>query len=604
MPIRNQNWYNANESRRYPLDDQSAGLDDTGVEMRDDVLVDCDIRFSNALGGCLYVQGITVSRGLVSVVFGVAADLNQTTGYTVAAVTVPRPITKYRHYDITPLVAGVDGWIVFGAGIEEDANFRFSTPAQSLVAARCADSYTPLPIPSMRKVGVGSALSDIITFEGLTPVTVTHEKIRPYPAVTEEVDALVFRLDTQQITKDYNPLAEFLGPCGARPDSDTCGKEPIEFINGVEPDCDGNIVIEFSTPLVAANFTDCGGIGVDLDVGLEELCTALEPKKPQEFIDKCCVITGSDGNEIPQDSILVFSTLIAFPAVGIVDKHYLAFDTNLIYRWNEEAAVYVQAVDEPIDAFCWPKIENVDPDLIDNPDLNLTQYQCVDIPPCIDFIQCTTHGDLFVVETGAAERGETIAPPPCPYCDGTITGAGNHGILNTNSVGAATVYAIKKCRTNWFSGVPFRTELQLPYVEAAYERIGGLVFNYYYEQDNFRVLTRYFAVVLNRENNSVQVWGYTGNEFVNLSTIYVQLGGFVDDDWFAISASVSQSGSAAGTLSWTLSSVPAPVRDSTATGGTIATGVTVIPALYFTKYGLHGLYARRSFVNFNKLQVG
>ena len=100
MPIRNQNWYNANETRRYPLDENSTGRDDTGLEIRENIFVDCNISFSSALGACVYVQGITVSRGLVSVVFGAAdADAPQS-GYTVATVTVAKPITKYRHYTI------------------------------------------------------------------------------------------------------------------------------------------------------------------------------------------------------------------------------------------------------------------------------------------------------------------------------------------------------------------------------------------------------------------------------------------------------------------------------------------------------------------------
>lgn len=610
MPIRNQNWYNANESRRYPLDDQSTGLDDAGAEMRDDILADCDIRFSSALGGCLYVQGIAVSRGLVSVVFGAAADATQLTGHTVAAVTVERPITKYRHYAITPLVPGIDGWVVFGAGIEEDGNFRFTQPKQSLIAARCADVYSPLPIPNMKKAGVGSALSDVITFEGLTPIVVTHEKIKPDPEEDVEINALVFKLDTQQITLNYNPLSEFLGACGGRPESGTCGKEPVETINGVEPDCDGNIVIEFAEPLVAAaiagpgNSPTCGGIAVDLDIGLTALCNALEPKRPQEFVDKCCAIVDKNGNVVPQDSILVFSTLIAFPPVGANGKAYLAFDTNLLYRWIGPPFGYVQIVDEPIDPFCWPMIDNVDPDLVDNPDLNLTQYTCIEVPPCLDFIQCAVSDNLFVVESGNAEGSETIAPPPCPYCDGTLPTGGNHGVLNTDSVGSASVYAIKKCRTDWFLGEPFVAEIQLPYVDATYERIAGLVFNYHYDQSNFRVVTRYFAVVLNREASAVQVWGYTGNEFVNLSTVSVQLGRFVDDDWFEIRATVTRANTGGGAVAWALSSVASPVEDSVAGYEELVTGVTFIPPLYFTKYGLHGLYARRSFANFNKLKVG
>lgn len=613
MPIRNQNWYNANESRRYPLDDQSTGLDDAGVEIRDNVLADCDIRFSSELGGCLYVQGITVSRGLVSVVFGAAADSEQLTGHTVAAVTVERPVTKYRHYDITPLAPGIDGWVVFGSGIEEDCQFRFTQPRQSIVATRCADAYSPLPIPSMKKVGVGSALADVITFEGLTPIKITHEKIKPDPENDAEVDALVFRLDTQQITLDYNPLSEFLSPCGGRPDSGTCGKEPVETINGVEPDCNGNIVIEFGEPLTstgigAAGFSgQCGGLAVDLDISLATLCNSLATKRPQEYVDKCCAIVDRNGNSVPQDSILVFSSVVAFPAVGVAGKAYLAFDTNLLYRFvtaDDGDGSYVQIVDAPIDPFCWPMIDNVDPDLVDNPDLNLTQYACIELPPCIDFIQCTNPSALFVVEAGAAEVSETIAPPPCPYCDGGLPTGGNHGVLNTSSVGSANVYAIKKCRTDWFINRLFSAEFQIPYVDPTYERIAGLVFNYYYEQNNFRVVTRYFAVVLNRDAGAVQVWGYTGNEFVNLSTVSVPTAGFVDDDWFEIQAKVTRNDTGPGTLEWRLRSVASPVDGSTAVDAELAFGVTIIPALYFTKYGLHGLYSRRSFANFNKLKVG
>ena len=599
MPIRNQNWYNANETRRYPLDENSTGRDDTGLEIRENIFVDCNISFSSALGACVYVQGITVSRGLVSVVFGAAdADAPQS-GYTVATVTVAKPITKYRHYTITPLVDGIDGWVVFGAGVEEDGVFRFSAPAQSLIAPRCAYRYAPLPVPHMRKAGVGTALSDVITFEGLTPVVASYEKVvvEPTPGQQIEVDAIVFKLDTQQITEDYNPLAEFVGPCGGRPESGTCGKEPIEFINGVEPGCDGNITIEFTEPLTATNLSGCGGVGVDLGISLTNLCAALEPKKPREFSDKCCKIVDKFGNEIPQSSIVVFSTLIAFPPTGVVGRYYLAFDTNRIYYWAGNAQGYVAATDDPIDAFCWPKIENIDPDIIDGGDggvdLNLTQYECIEIPPCIDFVQCSLTDDLLVVEAGGVERAEAVAPTPCPYCDGTVPAGGSHGVLNINNIGAATVYALKKCRTDWFSGKSFTAELQLPLVDPGYERIGGLVFNYFYDRDNLRVVTRYFALVLNRELEAVQVWGYTGNQFVNLSTTYVNLSGFENDDWFSIKGVPGVAGNS-GTLYWVLKS---------SVGTMLAEGTTAIPALYFTKYGLHGLYGRRSFVNFNKLQV-
>lgn len=600
MSIRNQNWYNANETRRYPLDEQSTGLDDSGAEIRDNIIADCNIKFSAALGAVLYVQGVTVSAGIVSVVFGVADTIAQTTGATVAAVTIPQPVVPYRHYPITAIHGNIDGWVVFGGGVAESCAFKFSRPAQSFIAARSASAYATLPIPHIKKANVAAELDGEITFEGLAPLIVKYEKMA---VGDDDVDALVFKLDTQLVRADYNPLTEFLGSCGGRPDSQTCGKDPIESINGIEPDCDGNIVIEFQEPLVSSAFYDCGGIGLDLGIGLNELCTALEPKKPQEFTDKCCALVDRDGNEIPQDALLVFSTLIAFPTTGVATKYYLAFDTNLIYRWTEDPPQYAQIIDEPIDPFCWPKIENVDPDIINNEDLNITRYPCITPKPCYDFIHCSLTNESFVVETGTAERGETVAPPPCPYCDDSVAPGGNHGVLTASNVTAATVYALKVCRTDWFYGQTFRTELQLPYADDTYERVGGLVLNYYYEQDNFRVVTKYFAVVLNRDNNSVQVIGYTGNGYVNLSTTYVNLSAFSDDDWFAVSATVSGAAGGVGSVSWSLSSVVAPVSPTGATGQPIASGVTVVPALYFTNFGLHGLYARRAIAHFNNLQV-
>lgn len=597
MAIRNQNWYNANETRRYPLDDASTGVDDAAQTLRDSVIVDCNIRFDAQLGDRLYVQGITSTPGLISVVFGAAAAGPQAVGQTVAAVTVPKPFIKYRHYPIEPLVPGIDGWVVFGAGGDETCTFRFTNPDQSVLSLRCAAPYTPLPVPSIKKIGVGSALSDVITFEGLLPVTTTHEQIELTPGQT--VDAIFFKLDTQSVTADYNPLAEFLGPCAGRPDSGTCGREPIESINGVEPDCAGNIEILFTDGLTAIPFHEGGGMGVDIPNSLSELCAALDPKRPQEFTDKCCVIYDTNGEIIPQNAILVFSAVIAFPSVGEVGKYYLDFTTNFIYRWSGSS--YIKAANDPIDPFCWPKIENIAPDLIDDDEeLNVGAYPCVDVPQCIDFIHCSLTDNIFTTESGVAERVEVVAPPPCPYCDGTIPNGGNHGVLGVSAPGSATVYGIKNCRTNWFYNKKFTTELQLPFLNNGYDRTAGLVFNYYYDRENFRVITRYFAVVLNRELPAVQVIGYTGNQYVVLSTANITLDSFADDAWFSLSATVSGDGlNSSASVAWELRIVGAVPP----TNPEIVSGQTIVPGLYFTKFGLHGLYARSSVANFNLLQV-
>ncbi|NDC10657.1 MAG: hypothetical protein EBZ75_15235, partial [Oxalobacteraceae bacterium] len=109
MSIRNQNWYNLQSTRRYPLDDISTGVDDAGAFIREDIIVDCHIRFPANLGQYLYVQGITVSTGIVTVLFGATSDVDSA-GQTVCAVSLPQPVVPYVNYPVTPIAGPISGW--------------------------------------------------------------------------------------------------------------------------------------------------------------------------------------------------------------------------------------------------------------------------------------------------------------------------------------------------------------------------------------------------------------------------------------------------------------------------------------------------------------
>jgi hypothetical protein len=107
MSIRNQNWYNLQSTRRDPLDENSTGLDNDGQKIRDDIIVDCNIRFPHTCGKYLYIQGITVSAGLVTVVIGGVPELADVTGEAVAVVSIPRPVNVNVNYAVTPIKRGV-----------------------------------------------------------------------------------------------------------------------------------------------------------------------------------------------------------------------------------------------------------------------------------------------------------------------------------------------------------------------------------------------------------------------------------------------------------------------------------------------------------------
>lgn len=499
MAIRNQNWYNLQSTRRYPLDDISTGVDDAGAFIREDIIVDCHIRFPSSLGEYVYVQGITVSAGIATILFGVVSGLDES-GPTLCAVSVPRPVTPYVNYLVTPLVPGVSGWVAFGPGVNTPFAGRYSTARQTLVQLRNARPYRPLPIPTLGKINLGTALQGVVNLLGTSPVTAKYETIE-YESV--DYPAIVFRLDSALVTGDYNPLSTFLGPCAQRPESGTCAKPPIETINGVAPDCAGNINIVFDG-FNAINFEDCGGADIVTETGLQEVCDANKPKPPQEFKDLCCDLTG--------ENVIMRPTRDDFPAAGELNQLYVAYDTNKVYRWT--GANY-EDTDIVLDEYCWP-----DPtqaiDLIVDETLETPNYPCMPLPLCIDFGSCQPSAH-FVTKTGAFAPQETLAPPICGNCSpgefqpNIGTELTNHGTYVATGIGGLNIAVLKNCATDWALNHSIMTEFKLGTNGAA--RNGGLVLNYVQTLELDQVVTRYVVVLVDGTRGKVRVLRYTDNIF-------------------------------------------------------------------------------------------
>lgn len=286
MPVRNQNWYDLQEGRRYPLDDRGTGVDDTGKLIRDNILVDCHIKFPAEYGNYPYVSGLTVTGAIVTVVISAAETEEGDNSKILCAISVPKPITLSRNYAVTPIATGVAGWVAFGSGCAENFSGKYSAPKQTLIALRNARPYRQMPVQSLGKFGLPDALQDIININAAAPV------VAEYTAVEiegKQTKAVIFSLRGQFDDTEDQPLREFLGPCGARPESGTCPKEPILTINGIKPDCSGNIDINVGEGLATYLFENCGGLGISFGIGLSTFC-------PKEQINPDCSRTG--GNPI------------------------------------------------------------------------------------------------------------------------------------------------------------------------------------------------------------------------------------------------------------------------------------------------------------------
>lgn len=549
MSIRNQNWYNLQSTRRYPLDETSTGEGDDGATIRDDLLVDCHIRFPSTYGEYLYVQGLTVSAGLVTVLFGAASNLQATTGVTIAAVSLPKPVSASVNYSVTGLVPGVSGWVVFGPGIDTNFAGRYTKPAQSLVSPRCGRSLRALPVSTIGKLGVATSLQGLVTLNATTPVKVTYKEnagdvITGYTTavIGQAKQALIFELDQSLTSTAYNPLALFVGPCGQRPESGTCPKTPIESINGVAPDCNGNINLTFPLPLDPRVITGCDpdhperccGIDVLADLSLSETCLANIPDPQQQFTDICCT---------PQPN-------------APVDE----------YCWADPTPAIDVFIDEPIDF----------------------NYACASLPVCVDFSSCGLPGSMLTA-SGAFTSAQTMAPELCGAPATAVSNLTNH--LTAAATGNGINIALfKNCVSDWALNQTISAQVKIS--AKGVDRTGGVVLNYRQTVGTTAILTTYIAVILDVNRNRLRVLRYTGSSFIEEH--FVTMNGKINT-WYTISATPIANGNGTVTLEFS-------ALDMDTAGATPVSG-SVTLSQYGTPTGQAGIFTRQSYSYFNQFRI-
>jgi len=549
MPVRNQNWYNLQETRRYPLDDISTGVDDAGAPIRDSIIVDCQLRFPSNLGNYAFVSAITISPGIVTVLFSAAATIDDIENFTpIAAISLPKPIQKNSNYNITPLAPGVAGWIAFGAGTDELFTGKYSTPKQTLLQPRSGRPYRPLPIPTIGKLSLATALSNIITLEGASPVVANYRRL---VVDDEDVDAIVFELQGE--TQDANPLKDLLGPCGKRPESGTCDKPAIQTINGVSPDCAGNIVIEFDG-FTGLPFADCGGIDILTAISLQETCDSTKP--PRQYSNLCAPTSaGSDFWPNPLDQI---------PPAPL-------------------------------------------PEIYSSISLPAEEVDCLTLPACYDFTAGTapnfkTIRGLFVFDSLLAPA---VCPPPpvssSDYSDSaadisskainelsSMTLATPHLTYTAADIAGTNLTILQNCATDWALNKTITAQLMIR--SSGLRRNGGLVINYRAARPAFNVPTNYLLLLLEVESATVKLLRFNGSTFVKeYETNYpVQ-----PNKWYDISVTPIPNNNTV--------LMQCLVKLTHDTGPQLNAAIDI--ANYGNPVGQCGFYTTQSYTSFNKLVI-
>lgn len=311
MPVlSNIQWLNTNSQRSYPLDDLTTGVDDSGVAFPENIITDLNIWFPDTCGVTAAISSVTISANLVSVTLvGVSTRPENFSSYSpmifrpLAAITLERPVSLGRNYKLVPFTDGVAGWISFGSGANDrsPASWRFSNDHQATILPRLAIAYPVLPVIDISKKDSANTLNGVIKLvSGNTTDLVIEGANRIIDGACVRV--IVFRLNEQLAGNEV--YSKYLGPCDGLPETRTCNSLPIYSINGVAPDCNGNINVVFTNPEAAAvvavrNYQ--ATTLVDYELGLHNICQTQTTSSLIPVEDNCdpSPCTGYDVVAVP-----------------------------------------------------------------------------------------------------------------------------------------------------------------------------------------------------------------------------------------------------------------------------------------------------------------
>lgn len=268
MATTNQDWYVENQSRAYPL------ADDVSTQLIPSNLI-CDLRLfvtEQAADVKFFIHSVFKSQTWISIVIAKQTGGNEyvltTLGKAIGAIDLYRP---YPLESVLPEEC-LSGFIVFGSGLyrSETLNVRPGVTNGLLAASSLIVGF----VPPVKSVGVSGL--DRQSMSG--PVTLVLEPPLEYE-IAKQGEVTYVRLI---LVQEQEVLEEYAGRCGRRLQNGNCTVPPIETINGVSPDCDNQITVEF-VGCVEARFTglldetneDNLSLGAIIECGIEigDICT-------------------------------------------------------------------------------------------------------------------------------------------------------------------------------------------------------------------------------------------------------------------------------------------------------------------------------------------
>lgn len=580
MPIRNSHWYNLNEQRYYPLDDTASARSDAGEVLPSSLIADMRLCWPAQYGKYAFISAAASTPGLVTVLIEATSTLdnNPSTSVLIAGITLPKSeLTGGRTYALTAFKSGVGGFIVLGTNLEENYSGRFSSPAQSLLTPRAARPNRIAPIPSIKVDDAATALSGLVNLTAMAPLQLTKE-IRVINGV-EYSNVVVFSLKEEEqvgtIAVTESVLATFAGPCGKRTGSKTCtDPQPVQFINGVAPDCDGVITIDFQgCAVVGRNTKDCGVI-LDCSVGLSTSCSP--PYLPT-------LTTGKLPSETPRVIILPPAPPIPPVIVDVSISEVIETVLTLPYcdTFDEMVAVGFYPMGDSLFDF----ISDDSPAENDCCVSALTNYGCdmsASLSSSIDY------GVSYSLSNSVSNSMSHSVSHAVPYFIANVP------IIRSIEIASsyATVHPNAQARTNisiWTIDVQslyrkYTTDVKITNGQLGSKKNAGIVVNY---RQVLPTVVNYLVAMLDIDTSTFGIYFFNGLLLIPIATTGVP--NAKADDWYRISFTVIPNNITQTSVQ--LVAVLTGITDPTIT---TVLSTSISANLWQTDAGNAGFYAKRS----------
>lgn len=343
MKTRNAGWYNLNEQRCWPLSDAATQIDDSGQRLHSDIIADLNVRFPKTTASAAYISAITVSRSLLTVIVSAVNEART----PLLSISVLRPIDP----GVQQVMQSEDGFsfgrIVFGHRMrqielpEHTLAYRFSTPTQSVLAARAARPFRMPEVTSISVSGDNRQLTGRVRLLGGADIE-TKGELRVIEGRRKLVGVLRLKDKSESTASQINLSETYAGDCGRRPESKNCRDGiPIESINEVTPDCCGRIFIEFrggAEPFEITN-DNLNGVALDYPFNLVDACVTparlpdSRGRLPNEYPDLCAPVSQPLVSASAVAEPVSFNALRTWDSDDLLDMFGLRVDQG---EWKTE----------------------------------------------------------------------------------------------------------------------------------------------------------------------------------------------------------------------------------------------------------------------------